>query len=266
MEILIENTCKNCSQDITENFCSNCGQKKFKRIDKKYIWDEIQYTIFHWNKGVLFSIKKLISNPGKTARAFVEGNRVNHYKPISLVFLLSGIGAFLSFKVLGFSNVMKEQYASNKAMNTGFMSDYLSFVNNYNAFIMLAFIPIIALFTKLVFRKWGHNYYEHIVMNAYGLSCYSVLSMLVMYPILYFVKHDVQMFGNVTLYSFSIIPVVMVWFFKGFYPEKKLTTIIFRVLLMIILTIFCLVILCIGAVIIIAILNPDSLKAFVPAK
>jgi hypothetical protein len=87
-----------------------------------------------------------------------------------------------------------------------------------------------------------------------------------MYPILYFVKHDVQMFGNVTLYSFSIIPVVMVWFFKGFYPEKKLTTIIFRVLLMIILTIFCLVILSIGAVIIIAILNPDSLKAFVPAK
>ena len=78
----MENTCQNCNNLIVENFCSNCGQKKFKRIDKKYVFDEIQYTLLHTNKGLFYSIKKLLRNPGKTAREYIEGNRVNHYKPI----------------------------------------------------------------------------------------------------------------------------------------------------------------------------------------
>lgn len=242
MELQIENTCQNCNREITENFCGNCGQKKFKRIDRKYISDELQYTVVHWNKGLLYSIKKLIKNPGKTARTFVEGDRVNHYKPISLVFVLSGLGAFLSFKVLGLGNIMKEQLATNKAMSASFLNDYLSFWSNYSPFIMLAFIPIMALFTKLIFRKWGHNYYEHIVMNAYGLSCYSALSMIVIYPIMYIMKSNVQAFSMITTISTAIIPIIMVWFFKGFYPEKKLTTIILRVLLILILPVIFLLI------------------------
>jgi hypothetical protein len=53
----MEKNCPNCNRVITGNFCSNCGQKKYKRIDKKYIWEEIQYTILHTNKGFLYSVK-----------------------------------------------------------------------------------------------------------------------------------------------------------------------------------------------------------------
>ena len=230
MELQIENACQNCNREITENFCGNCGQKKFKRIDRKYISDELQYTVVHWNKGLLYSIKKLIKNPGKTARTFVEGDRVNHYKPISLVFILSGISGFVSFKIIGMSNIMKEMFASNKAMNTGFMNDYFAFVSNYSPFIMFAYIPVIALFTKLAFRRWGHNYYEHIVINAYGLSLYSVLSIILLYPIFYLVRNDIYTFGLIMNFSMLLIPISMVWFFKGFYPERKFITIILRVL------------------------------------
>jgi hypothetical protein len=38
----------------------------------------------------LFRVKTL-RNPGKTAREYVEGNRVDHYKPIALTFVLAGI-------------------------------------------------------------------------------------------------------------------------------------------------------------------------------
>jgi hypothetical protein len=53
----IENSCSHCSNPIEVNFCSNCGQKKYKRIDRKYIWDEIQYTLVHVNKGFLYSLE-----------------------------------------------------------------------------------------------------------------------------------------------------------------------------------------------------------------
>lgn len=103
--------CLNCGNQITENFCSNCGQKKYKRIDKKYIWDELQYTVFHTNKGLLYSIKTTLKNPGKTAKDFIEGNRVNHYKPILLVFVLSGIATFLTFKVLNFKEIIENFFS-----------------------------------------------------------------------------------------------------------------------------------------------------------
>lgn len=266
MELQIENTCQNCNREIAENFCGNCGQKKFKRIDRKYISDELQYTVVHWNKGLLYTIKKLIKNPGKTARTFVEGDRVNHYKPISMVFILSGLGAFLSVKVFGFVDVMKAQMTASKSMSTGFADNYISFWMNYNAFIMLALIPIIAFFTKLVFRKWGHNYYEHIVMNSYGLSLYSVLSMLVMYPILFLVKNDVHTFSLITNTSILLTPLIMIWFFKGFYPEKKLTTIILRVLLMILMFAFSFFIIIFAGTLAFMLLKPDLAKALFQPK
>jgi hypothetical protein len=64
----MENTCLNCNHLITENFCTYCGQKKYKRIDRKYLTDEVQYMVIHTNKGFFYSLKNIIKAPGKTAR------------------------------------------------------------------------------------------------------------------------------------------------------------------------------------------------------
>lgn len=221
--------CLNCSETITANFCSNCGQKKFKRIDKKYIWDELQYTVFHTNKGFLYSLKRLIKNPGKTAREYINGNRVNHYKPILLLFLLSGISAFLSYKVLNFNKVLGAYFAAQK-MNTGFMNDFMSAISSYNALFMLLLVPLFALTTKIAFRSWGHNYYEHLVMNTYILSFFTILNVLLLYPVMFFYKHQPSTFFSLTQYIFIAVPFMLVLFFKTFYYEKPLKAVLVRVL------------------------------------
>ena len=78
----MENFCKNCNQLITANFCANCGQKKFKRIDKKYIWEELQYTVLHTNKGLLYSLKNILKNPGKTAKEFIIQTETTRHLPV----------------------------------------------------------------------------------------------------------------------------------------------------------------------------------------
>jgi hypothetical protein len=255
--------CKNCNLDIIENFCSTCGQKKYKRIDKKYVWDEIQYTTIHTNKGFLYSVKCILKNPGKTAKEFIEGNRVNHYKPISLSFLLSGISVFISFKVLGMNDVMKATY-SEQQMNSNFMNDYWSFVSNYMAFVMLLFIPLFAIFSKLVFRKWGHNYYEHIVMNAFGVSFYTIIGILIS-PLYYILKENPSLISKISMCILLLIPIMMVWFYKNFYPEKPLGSIILRISLMLLIFIVGLFILAISAIIIFTIMNPElATKYFAP--
>ncbi|MDO5615736.1 MAG: DUF3667 domain-containing protein [Cruoricaptor ignavus] len=251
----MENTCPNCKKNIVENFCGNCGQKKYKRIDKKYILDEIQYTFLHTNKGFLYSVKSIIKNPGKTAREFIDGNRVNHYKPILLAFVLSGISAFISYKIIGLNEIMSEFY-SKQHMNSQFMNDYMSFTSSYNSIIMLMLIPFFALFTKLAFRKWGQNYYEHIVMNAYILSFYTLVNIAILYPIIYLLKNNVDLLIPLTSASMLSIPFILIWFFKGFYLDKSLKSIVGRILLIILFTIiFFIILIIIGVIFVIMLIK-----------
>src|SRR5690606_37044950 len=152
--------------------------KKYKRIKKIYIWEEVRNSVFHTNKEFLYCVKKSIKNPGNTAREFIYGKRANHYKQILLDFVMKGIYSYISYKVIGLKEAMGEIY-SQETMNSQFMNDYISFVSSYNSFVMLLFIPLIAIITKITFRKWGHNYYEHIIMNAYVLSFYTLLTMVI---------------------------------------------------------------------------------------
>lgn len=219
--------CQNCNELIVANFCSNCGQKKYKRIDKKYILDELQYTLLHTNKGLFYSIKKILKNPGKTAREYINGNRVNHYKPILLVFLLSGISAFISYKVLGFAEITN-QLNMEKYGNVELMKDIMSFLSNYNAIFMLLLVPFFAITTKLAFWKWEQNYYEHVVMNCYILSTYTLCSMMIIYPIMFFLKGQPNSFYTISQISFLLVIPVLIWFFKGFYPDKPLKSVVLR--------------------------------------
>lgn len=263
----MEQNCQNCSNIITENFCSACGQKKYKRIDRKYIWDEMQYTMLHANKGFFYSVKNILRNPGKTAREFIEGNRVNHYKPILLAFLLSGISAFISFKIIGLNEIMGTYYSSQH-MNSEFMNDYMTFSSSYSSIIMLLLIPIFAVLTKIAFWKWGHNYHEHVVMNAYILSFYLLFNILILYPLMYIFKNDVSFVVPMASFSMVTIPFILTWFFKKFYSDRPLKSIIGRVLITLGLTVFSSILLMIFAVIggfIYAMINgPESMNYMIP--
>ncbi|RMZ59794.1 DUF3667 domain-containing protein [Chryseobacterium nematophagum] len=265
----METSCLNCNQTITENFCSHCGQKKFKRIDKKYVWDEIQYTFLHTNKGFLYSVKNIIINPGKTAKNFIDGNRVNHYKPLLLSFVLSGISAFISFKFLGFAEVMKKFY-ENQAGSSQAMNDIMTMINSYNSIFMLLLIPLFALLSKLVFMKWGQNYYEHIVMNSYILSYYTLFNIILIYPILYFMKHDVELFSTFSGISMIFTFFIAIWFYKEFYNTRSLKTIILRVLaifglLVIVYFVFIMVVL-LGVVVYTTMKGPEAMEYFKPIQ
>jgi hypothetical protein len=78
--------CTHFALTFEGNFCSSCGQKKIKCINRKYLWEEIQYTLLYTNKGLLYSLKKIARNPGKTAREFIEDDQASHYKSILPVF------------------------------------------------------------------------------------------------------------------------------------------------------------------------------------
>ncbi|WBL27337.1 DUF3667 domain-containing protein [Zunongwangia sp. HGR-M22] len=258
-------SCLNCGWLVDGNYCGNCGQKKFNRIDRRYVLNELESSILQTNKGFLYSIKRIIRNPGRTAKEFIDGNRINHYKPILLAFLLCGISAFISFQILGLLEIMKSLYLEQE-MLSGFMNDYLTISSRYNSVMMLLLVPFYALVTKLAFRKWGHNYCEHIVMNSYILSLYLIMNIVIIYPLIYIFKNSKDLVIQIPSLSMLALPIIMLWFFRGFYDKKPFKSIFGRVLLTVIYTIIgLLILLLIGIIIgIIAVMikGPEVLKYF----
>ena len=238
--------CKNCSNEIVLNFCPNCGQKKAKRIDRTYIKDEIQYTVLHMNKGFLYSIKKILRAPGKTAREFVEGNRVNHYKPILLVFVVAGISAFLTNTLIHPAEIMAKYYETKGIKSPIPMEVIGAFILKYQAIIMLLSVPFMAFFTWIAFKKWGYNYYENVVITAYSLVCLQVLSILIVIPIQFILKDNIELFMIIpTSISYLLMLGIFPWFYIDFYNNKSAGDVILRLLLFAVLLFVVFLVLCI---------------------
>jgi Protein of unknown function (DUF3667) len=227
----METTCSNCDGTVTLQYCPSCGQKKYRRIDKKYLVEEMQYTVLHVNKGFLYSVKSLLRNPGKTAREYIEGSRVNHYKPILLAVLMSGLYAFISVNLINPSAIYAQSANgdSQVAQDTKGIADFML---HYWNFITLALIPLFAILTRFVFRKQDENYFEHIIMNAYMQSLFSILYILIFIPVSLFLLSTPSLFLTWNNMLLLLYPVGLVWFFRTYYPNLKLSVIIGKVLLM----------------------------------
>lgn len=53
-------TCKNCGHQFELEYCNNCGQKaSVKRIELKWLLDELPHAIWHVEKGFLYNVKQL---------------------------------------------------------------------------------------------------------------------------------------------------------------------------------------------------------------
>ena len=265
----MEATCLNCNTEITQNFCPSCGQKKYKRIDRKYIWDEVQYSTVHMNKGFFYSLKNTLKNPGKTARTFIDGNRVNHYKPIALAFILSGISAFIAYKMVGLGELTEKVNAmqTQDVEQLNVLKSVNDFVKTYISLLALASIPFFALLTRWSFKSFGNNFYEHIVMNAYILAYSNILSILIFYPLLYLFRENQSAVLTISGLQMLNYLVILPYFYKNFYPEYPLKKIILRVLLFLGLLILSFIVLTLVFILggfVFAMLNPDAVRHLAP--
>ncbi|MCT3803835.1 hypothetical protein CMU96_15690 [Elizabethkingia anophelis] len=265
MENVLEN-CNSCGTVVNGNYCTECGQKKFKRIDHTYVIDEVKSFAFYTEKGFFYSVKNIILNPGKTARKFLEGDRIHHYKPFALTMVLSGISILLS-SFLNIKDIMENAMrASNQNVSDKFIDAYSTGFLSYFSFIMLALIPFFSLLTRIAFRKWGQNYYEHLVMNAYFQCFYTIALIIIFDPIFYFLQNDPLTIGKISTLSYLIVPILLFWFYKGFYSEKSTKSIIGRLIIFYLLQIAAAIIIFIGLFVVgflIAKLNPELLKGMI---
>lgn len=209
--------CKNCGYTTTGNYCEQCGQKTaVSRISLHSILHEVFHYFTHLDKGFVYTLKKLVTEPGTMQRHYLEGERTRHQKPFSMFFIcgtLSGLGYYLIN--VAFANLYGfHDEASN------------NFFRHYFVILQAFLLPLYTLFTWLFFRDEKYNYAETLIMMLYNTALvYLVLVPIVALKLLF------------PYYENRIIEVIFLVFYNTFsnlhFYEGKKHVIIIRTILVI---------------------------------
>ena len=81
--------CINCALAVAgpgQKFCPGCGQPTpAHRIDWHFLGHELEHSVLHMDRGILYSLRQLMLRPGRLMRDYIDGRRGNHVKPLLLI-------------------------------------------------------------------------------------------------------------------------------------------------------------------------------------
>ncbi|RUT68140.1 DUF3667 domain-containing protein [Flavobacterium cupreum] len=160
----MEITCKNCKQIYKGHYCNNCGQPAATyQINWHYLWHEIRHSLLHFDEGIPYSIKQLFTRPGHSIREFIEGKRVRHFKPLSLVVVMATLYGLLYH----YFQINLYDDPSYKSIDVAKFNEWSS---KHYSWIIIVTIPFFTLGTYISFKKQGYNFVEYFVLNTYRAS------------------------------------------------------------------------------------------------
>jgi hypothetical protein len=181
--------CQNCNTELQGKYCSNCGQSaETHRINVHYLWHDIQHGLLHVDKGIFFTTRELFTRPGNSIREFLEGKRVKHFKPISLVLVLAGIYGILFhfFKIDMFAGYVVVSGSGEKVIHLNDVIEKTSeWIAQHYSILALLQIPVFTIGTYLCFKKAGYNFIEHLIINTFLVGQRLILH-IVTFPLFYF--------------------------------------------------------------------------------
>ncbi len=159
--------CNNCNTEINSKFCPDCGQPaSLKRIDGHYIIHEIEHVL-HFERGILYTIKELLTKPGQSIRKYLSENRSRLVKPIIFIILTSLIYS-LTISIFHIENGYVKFEGDRAKMPTPFkITKWIQSHYGYANLIMGGFI---AFWLKLFFRKHQFNFFEILILLCFVMG------------------------------------------------------------------------------------------------
>ncbi|MCC6280489.1 MAG: DUF3667 domain-containing protein [Saprospiraceae bacterium] len=164
--------CQNCETAFEGKFCHQCGQKaNVKRITFRSVFSDLIKKITFWDKGLMYTTVRLLKSPGKMARGYLNGHRVNFTKPLNYILIVVAVS------VLVFPRKDLDQAMSGIAQNSRALTPgYMDWVFSNISLIYLMMIPMLAVVSKWFNRKADVNYAEHFVFYCYLMAGCTIIT------------------------------------------------------------------------------------------
>jgi len=180
MGMQVDTSCINCNHAVggrDQKYCPNCGQPTpAHRIDWHFLGHELEHSVLHMDRGILYSLKQLMGRPGPLLRDYIEGRRGNQVKPLLLITMMSAAVLLLNRLLVGTSIV---DGGASEALLAGqtlpaemqrFMDASRTvgaWIESHFAAFTLMLLPIEALVFRVVFNRYSKlNYPEWLVITT----------------------------------------------------------------------------------------------------
>ncbi len=218
---MTKDICLNCGSIINGDFCEKCGQRtSLGRITFKETFQNFLSSTFALEGPLLFTVRKLIINPGSVFREYTSGKRKTYYQPVAFFVVTTAFYIVLR-AIIGFDPLegqadpvtddQENSLAYVQAMEAArFMVDN---INN----IMFVLVFSIGLILKIFY--WRRYYLaEYVVMGFYIAGFYILFGTILM-----FIKH----YLNIETNQVQLAVLVMYIFFSAFSLFRKTTFLAF---------------------------------------
>lgn len=201
--------CKNCNIEINSKYCPECGQPtNLKRIDGKYIIHEIEHVL-HFVRGILYTIRELVTNPEQNVNKYLSENRSRLVKPIIFIIITSLIYTILIHFFFIEDGLIK--YQGEKSSAIGDITKWLQEHHGYSNIMIGVFI---ALWLKLLFWKYKYNFFEILIMLCFVMGMQMLIYSIC--GIIYGITHlNIMPFGGFLSIAY------LTWVIGQFYDKKK---------------------------------------------
>jgi hypothetical protein len=211
-------TCKNCNHIYKGHFCNNCGQTaETHKLNFHFLWHEIQHSLFHFDQGILYSGKQLFTRPGNSIREFIEGKRVRHFKPLSLVIILATLyGLLYHYFHISFADASQDS-SSKVGIDVIKFNEWMG---THYAWTTLLTIPIYTIGTSIAFRKQDYNLVEYFILNTFKAS-QKLFVHIALFPLLYYFNGTPRM-RMLSLVIYCIDVVFIYWTNSQFFNKLSL--------------------------------------------
>ncbi|MDI1255643.1 MAG: DUF3667 domain-containing protein [Flavobacterium sp.] len=165
-------TCLNCSETVSKNFCPECGQKTHThRLEMKhFILHDLVHGVWHFDKGIWFTLKETFVRPGQAAVDYINGKRIRYYNVFYLSLLAIGLNILLSNYA--------DKFDTSVDVVGGNEEKIINFMDTYAKILLLGIVPIIALNAKLFFKRLHYNLAEHFIIAGICLLGALIINLL----------------------------------------------------------------------------------------
>jgi RNA polymerase subunit RPABC4/transcription elongation factor Spt4 len=205
------NTCRNCNEAVNWNYCPNCGQPaKLKRIDGNYIIHEIKDFLLA-NKGMMYTIKRVLISPGDSVRHFLTEDRYRFVKPITFLFITSLIFTLVCHF---FHFAAEDFYLQQPEIEIPTTNLLINWIIDYQGYASIIIGLFLAFFVKLFFRKSKSNLFEIFILLCFISGITSLFSSVIFI---------LQGLTGISLTNTSVLITMIysVWAIGQFFDKRK---------------------------------------------
>ena len=229
--------CKNCNQKFVGNFCNYCGQAaNTHKLSLHYIWHDLQHGLFHFDNGIFYTIKQLLTRPGHTTREFINGKRVRHFKPLSFVVALATFYGILYHYFIG--NLFDINHKSSQENVMSIFENVARWLTDHYAYGSFILILGATFSTYFIYKKEEYNWAEHFVLNTFFVGL-TLVSSFILLPVLFVLKlNGGEGLPGYAIFSQYLNFMLMFWCYAQFFTRLSIIQKLVRTVLSFILMLF----------------------------